>query len=159
MTNEMKFKRITDRACYRAKVKVDVNCLAITWNKRHKQNNINTLRNRMVSIMEKKVSSLFSNTNAVPYAVFNKISCKLNSCETIDTDMDKADSVNFTCLMDITFEEVENTPELLIKHIIAFFFQVCKTKTLTFTPTKFHDDEAEYIKGYIQTDNSIYYPT
>lgn len=159
--NEMKYRRITDRTCYRAELMVDVNCLAITWNKKSKSNTVMALRNRMVNVMEKRVASIFSNRNAVPYAVFNKISCKLNSCETIETDTDKADSVNFTCRIDITFEEVENAPEMLAQHLITFFFNVCKTKTLTFTPTKFYSsgDDANYTKGYIQSDNSIYYLT
>lgn len=152
MKNQMNYNRITDRACYNATTTVKVSCVIKTKNA-----NFGSLQTKMRNAMEKEVSRNYTNDKRIPYSIINKIKCKLMSVDEVEEENETFQCVNIECMIDITFEETDNKPEMLMKAILGFFFVSCGNRYLTFT-LPFFNDEATYKKGYIQLDNSVYYP-
>ena len=119
MKSQMKYNRITDRACYNTVATVNVTCLI-----KSKNNKPDSFQTKIKNALEKQIERHFSDISRIPYTVINKMKCKLIEHSENNNFEDKIQTVKIQCMIDMTFEEIENQPDCLMKAITNFLIKV-----------------------------------
>jgi hypothetical protein len=152
MTNDKQMKYITDRACYN--VLIDFKCAVIIDPATFKMRTITkTLKKEIENTMN--IQERFG--IMVPYVKINTFN--LHISETVEEQPDNILTVYADCNTEMCYEDCEDKPLLSSASIIeGFFHSMGSDKEFIKSATAFDICVNSPIKGYIQADNTLYFP-
>jgi len=152
MTNNKPMKYITDRACYN--VLIDFRCAIIIEPTTFK---IRTIKNKLKKEINNALNIQERFKILVPYVRTNKLNLEIT--ETIEEQPDNILTIYADCSTEMCFEDCEDKPFLSACGLLeGFFHSIGSDKEFIKSASAFDICVNSPIKGYIQADNTLFFP-
>jgi hypothetical protein len=152
MTNNKPMKYITDRACYN--VLANFKCAVIVDPSSF---NVKTVKKILKKEIENAINIRSRFGILIPYVKFNTFN--IDIFETVEEQPDNILTVYSECNTELCFEDCENFPFASSANIIiGLFMGIGGDKDFIKSASAFDICIDNPIKGYIQADNTLYFP-